>query len=54
MEQTGTISGETLAVFGSSDFAERGFCTRCGTHIFHRPKDGPKLAWRRMAKLWRS
>ncbi len=98
-----TISGETLAVFSSSDFAERGFCTRCGTHIFHRPKDGPelaisagllpceglaitreifhdakppwyrfeaqshkrsalsmalewgpKLAWRRMAKLWRS
>lgn len=39
-----TISGDTLAVFSSSAFAERGFCSRCGTHIFHRPKDGPELA----------
>jgi len=39
-----TISGDTLAVFSSSAFAERGFCSRCGTHILHRPKDGPELA----------
>lgn len=38
------VSGETLAVFASSEFAERGFCSRCGSHIFHRPKLGPELA----------
>lgn len=38
------IRGDTLEVFSSSDFAERGFCSRCGTHIFHRPKQGPELA----------
>jgi hypothetical protein len=38
------ITGETLAIYSSSAFAERGFCSRCGTHIFHRPKDGPELA----------
>jgi hypothetical protein len=38
------ITGETLVIYSSSDFAERGFCSRCGSHIFHRPKDGPELA----------
>jgi len=38
------ITGDTLAVYSSSQFAERGFCSRCGSHIFHRPKDGPELA----------
>lgn len=38
------ISGDALVVHRSSRFAERGFCGRCGTHIFHRPQDGPELA----------
>jgi hypothetical protein len=38
------ISGDTLTIYRSSMFAERGFCRRCGTHIFHRPQDGPELA----------
>jgi hypothetical protein len=38
------VFGETLAVFASSEFAERGFCSRCGSHIFHRPVLGPELA----------
>jgi len=36
--------GDELAVYRSSAFAERGFCRRCGAHIFHRPQDGPELA----------
>lgn len=38
------VSGDSLAIFRSSAFAERGFCKNCGTHIFHRPQDGPELA----------
>lgn len=38
------VSGDTLAIFKSSSFAERGFCSRCGSHIFHRPAQGPELA----------
>lgn len=38
------IEGTELALFKSSSFAERGFCRRCGTHIFHRPSGGPELA----------
>jgi hypothetical protein len=38
------VSGDALVVHRSSSFAERGFCGRCGTHIFHRPQDGPELA----------
>ncbi|WP_186456842.1 GFA family protein [Sphingomonas suaedae] len=39
-----TVSGDALVVYRSSAFAERGFCGRCGTHIFHRPQDGPEIA----------
>ncbi|WAC25355.1 GFA family protein [Blastomonas sp. SL216] len=38
------VEGDDLAVFRSSSFAERGFCRTCGSHIFHRPIDGPELA----------
>jgi hypothetical protein len=38
------ILGENLIVYRFSSFAERGFCGICGTHIFHRPIDGPELA----------
>lgn len=30
--------GEAIGVFASSEWAERGFCTRCGTHLFYRLK----------------
>ena len=33
-----TISGEDLRVFASSEWAERGFCGNCGTHLFYRIK----------------
>jgi hypothetical protein len=29
---------EHIAIYGSSDWAERGFCNRCGTHLFYRLK----------------
>jgi hypothetical protein len=34
------IDGETkLSVFDSSNWAERGFCSSCGTHLFYRIKE---------------
>lgn len=30
-----TIHGEGVARYASSDWAERGFCRRCGTHLFY-------------------
>lgn len=29
---------ESIAVFDSSEWAERGFCKNCGTHLFYRLK----------------
>jgi hypothetical protein len=29
---------EHIATYASSDWAERGFCRRCGTHLFYRLK----------------
>lgn len=35
------MDGEAdVTVFSSSEWAERGFCKRCGTHLFYRLKDG--------------
>lgn len=35
-----TFDGEeNLSVFASSDWAERGFCRNCGTHLFYRIKE---------------
>lgn len=28
-----------ISVFSSSDWAERGFCSKCGTHLFYRLKE---------------
>ena len=28
--------GDRSAVFDASDWAERGFCKQCGTHLFYR------------------
>ena len=34
------IDGEQhVTVFDSSEWAERGFCSKCGTHLFYRLKD---------------
>ena len=30
------FSGDTPAAYRSSEWAERGFCPRCGTHLFYR------------------
>ena len=30
---------EHIGVFNSSEWAERGFCTQCGTHLFFRMKE---------------
>ena len=38
------VTGATLQIFRSSGFAERGFCLECGSHVFHRPREGPELA----------
>jgi len=39
------IEGEDqISVFDSSDWAERGFCRRCGTHLFYRIKQDGRLA----------
>lgn len=37
---TASFSGEdNISVFSSSDWAERGFCKSCGTHLFYRLKE---------------
>ena len=30
---------ENISVYDSSDWAERGFCKKCGTHLFYRLKE---------------
>ncbi len=30
-----SFSGAEPAIYGSSDWAERGFCPTCGTHLFY-------------------
>ena len=30
---------ENIAVFDSSEWAERGFCRKCGSHLFYRLKE---------------
>lgn len=32
---------ENIAIFDSSEWAERGFCKVCGSHLFMRSKDSP-------------
>ncbi|MEZ5594154.1 MAG: GFA family protein [Gammaproteobacteria bacterium] len=34
-----SISGEeNITIYDSSEWAERGFCSKCGTHLFYRLK----------------
>ena len=38
--QAVTFTGEEyLSVFDSSDWADRGFCSNCGSHLFYRLKE---------------
>jgi len=38
--QNVTVEGEdSVSLFRSSDWAERGFCRVCGTHLFYRIKE---------------
>ena len=34
---------ENVAVFDSSEWAERGFCSKCGTHLFYRLKSSGQV-----------
>jgi len=39
--QAPAIDGpEHVRAYASSEWAERGFCTNCGTHLFYRLRDG--------------
>lgn len=41
-----TFQGEELiTVYDSSEWAQRGFCSRCGTHLFYRLKGKPWYAF---------
>ncbi len=33
------VGDENISVYSSSDWAERGFCKHCGTHLFYRVKE---------------
>jgi hypothetical protein len=33
---------DSIAVYDSSDWAERGFCRQCGSHLFYRLKEANK------------
>ncbi len=35
---------EHIALYDSSEWAERGFCRRCGTHLFYRLKETRRYA----------
>lgn len=35
---------ENITVYNSSDWAERGFCNKCGTHLFYRLKESKEYA----------
>lgn len=39
-EQVEMDGEEHVSVYTSSEWAERGFCKHCGTHLFYRLKDG--------------
>ncbi|WP_280561719.1 MULTISPECIES: GFA family protein [unclassified Chromohalobacter] len=41
-----TLEGEeNISVYASSDWAERGFCRQCGTHLFYRLANGQHYAF---------
>ena len=34
-----SLEGDAIGVYDSSAWAERGFCTHCGSHLFYRLKE---------------
>lgn len=36
-------SEEDITVYQSSEWAERGFCSKCGTHLFYRLRESGQL-----------
>ncbi|MDY6934912.1 MAG: GFA family protein [Spirochaetota bacterium] len=34
---------DNISIFSSSDWAERGFCRRCGSHLFYRLKESKQF-----------
>ncbi|WP_227369902.1 GFA family protein [Halomonas sp. M20] len=43
-EQVRIDGEESVTIYSSSDWAERGFCRQCGTHLFFRLKQGDHYA----------
>ncbi|MGI9373048.1 MAG: GFA family protein [Hyphomicrobiales bacterium] len=39
-----TITGDTLVWYQSSDRAERGFCSMCGSNLFWKPRSGGRTS----------
>lgn len=37
-EEVNFEGSDNISVFDSSEWAERGFCSKCGTHLFYRLK----------------
>ena len=37
--EVGFTGSENITVFSSSEWAERGFCKQCGSHLFYRLKE---------------
>ncbi|MCW8945659.1 MAG: GFA family protein [Sedimenticola sp.] len=35
---------DNISVFNSSDWAERGFCKKCGSHLFYRLKESQRYS----------
>ncbi|GAB3291995.1 GFA family protein [Parahaliea aestuarii] len=47
VECAGDVSidgNDHISIFSSSEWAERGFCRHCGTHLFYRLKEGDHYA----------
>ncbi len=38
-EELTFMGKENISIFNSSEWAERGFCAKCGTHLFYRLKE---------------
>lgn len=39
-QEVSLTGSQHIQVYASSDWAERGFCRHCGTHLFYRLKQG--------------
>ena len=44
IEHLAMLKDESLAWYDSSDEADRGYCTQCGSNLFYRPAHGQYMA----------